>query len=182
VTLEVKQAHELGLDEAKRRLATLADELKADGFTWRWQDDGARIAFEGRGATGTATPTASDVLVMVDLPFLLRGFSGTVEKKIAERLARALAPAVGAPAGFAGAEHGAPAERPATRQPGALATLPDLPGLAATSAQFRAGIIAIGRATGYPADEIAGVMAIESGFAPSATNITGGKGGTGATV
>jgi len=161
-SVDVVRAHTLGLAEAKERLGALARELEPDGFRWSW--DGDVLRFSGRGADGIATPSATDVRVHVELPFLLSGFRGAVEQRVNERLGAALQP------------RATPAPAPSSD------SLPALPGLAATSPQFRAGILAIGRATGFPPDELAGTMSIESGFTPSAQNIGGsGKAGSGAT-
>jgi hypothetical protein len=56
-------------------------------------------------------------------------------------------------------------------------TLPNIPGLEATSFAFKRGLVAIGERTGFPADEIAAVMYRESAFNPAAYNKDGGATG-----
>lgn len=56
-------------------------------------------------------------------------------------------------------------------------TLPNIPGLEATSFAFKRGLVEIGVKTGFPADEIAAVMYRESAFNPAAYNKDGGATG-----
>ena len=89
-TIEIKRAHTLGVDEAKKRAESLAKSMEAQlGIRWSWE--GNKIRFDApsgaaKGASGTVSVDASAVNVEVDLPFLLRAVKGTIEGKINQKL------------------------------------------------------------------------------------------------
>jgi putative polyhydroxyalkanoate system protein len=89
-TIDIRRAHTLDKDEAKRRAEALAKGMEEKlGIRWHWEGD--RIRFDApsgaaKGATGTVHVNPSDVRVEVDLPFLLRAVKGTVESKITQKL------------------------------------------------------------------------------------------------
>jgi putative polyhydroxyalkanoate system protein len=89
-TIDIRRAHSLDKDEAKRRAEALAKGMEEKlGIRWHWE--GSQIRFDApsgaaKGATGTVHVNPSDVRVEVDLPFLLRAVKGTVESKITQKL------------------------------------------------------------------------------------------------
>ncbi|HEY4117351.1 MAG TPA: polyhydroxyalkanoic acid system family protein [Byssovorax sp.] len=89
-TIDIKRAHTLDKDEAKRRAEQLAKGMEDKlGIRWRWEGD--RIKFDApsgaaKGATGAVSVSATEVRVEVDLPFLLRAIKGTIEGKINEKV------------------------------------------------------------------------------------------------
>jgi putative polyhydroxyalkanoate system protein len=89
-TIDIRRAHTLDKEEAKRRAEALAKGLEERmGIRWHW--DGDRIRFDApsgaaKGANGTVYVEPTDVRVEVDLPFLLRAIKGTVESKITQKL------------------------------------------------------------------------------------------------
>lgn len=89
-TIDIRRAHTLAKDEAKRRAEDLAKSMGDKlGLTWRWDDD--HIRFEApsgaaKGTTGTVEVTDSVVRVQIDLPFLLRVLKSKVESKVNEKL------------------------------------------------------------------------------------------------
>ncbi len=89
-TIDIRRAHTLEKEEAKRRAEALAKGMEEKlGIRWHW--DGDRIRFDApsgaaKGATGTVHVDPKDVRVEVDLPFLLRAIKGTVESKINGKL------------------------------------------------------------------------------------------------
>lgn len=90
-SIDIEREHKLPVEEAKRRVAEAADDLKAKmGFSWSWQADTLHFRAEGgaaRGTKGTFTVTPNRVSVHIDLPFLLSPMKGMVAKKIEEKLA-----------------------------------------------------------------------------------------------
>ncbi len=93
-TIDIRRAHTLAKDEAKRRAEDLAKSMDEKlGLTWRWEGD--HIRFEApsgaaKGTTGTVEVTDSVVRVQIDLPFLLRVLKGKVESKVNEKLDQVL--------------------------------------------------------------------------------------------
>ncbi len=89
-TIDIRRAHTLDKEEAKRRAEALAKGMEEKlGIRWRWEGD--KIAFDApsgaaKGANGTVHVDPSFVRVEVDLPFLLRAIKGTVESKISQKL------------------------------------------------------------------------------------------------
>ena len=89
-TIDIRRAHTLDKDEAKRRAEALAKGMEEKlGIRWHWEGDEIRFdapSGAAKGATGTVKVDASDVRVAVDLPFLLRAIKGTIEGKIDQKL------------------------------------------------------------------------------------------------
>jgi len=89
-TIDIRRAHALPAEEAKKRAETLARGMEGKlGIKWRW--DGDRIRFEApsgaaKGTTGIVSVDTSAVRVEIDLPFLLRAIKGTVESRVNEKL------------------------------------------------------------------------------------------------
>ena len=89
-TIDIRRAHTLDKDEAKRRAETLAKGLEEKlGIRWHWEGD--KIRFDApsgaaKGSSGTVSVDPRDIRVEVDLPFLLRAVKGTVESKINQKL------------------------------------------------------------------------------------------------
>ncbi len=94
-TIDITRSHNLGMDAAKERAASLADSMKEKlGISWKW--DGDRIRFDApsgmaKGASGLISVAASTVRVEIDLPLLLRAMKGTIESKVNEKLDKSLA-------------------------------------------------------------------------------------------
>ena len=89
-TIEIKRAHSLDRDEARRRAEGLARSME-EKLKVRWSWDGDFIRFDApsgaaKGTSGTVRVGQAEVHVEVTLPFLLRGIKGTVEAKINQKL------------------------------------------------------------------------------------------------
>ncbi|HEY8039324.1 MAG TPA: polyhydroxyalkanoic acid system family protein [Polyangiaceae bacterium] len=89
-TIDVRRAHALPKEEARKRAEELAKAMQAKfDLEWRW--DGDRILFDAprgaaKGTKGSVDVGEKDVRVQIDLPFLLRMIKGTVESKVNEKL------------------------------------------------------------------------------------------------
>jgi putative polyhydroxyalkanoate system protein len=89
-TIDIRRAHALDKDEARKRAEALAKGMEEKlGLRWSW--DGDRIRFDApggaaKGAKGTIHIEPTEVRVEVDLPLLLRAVKGTVESKINQKL------------------------------------------------------------------------------------------------
>ena len=96
-TIDIKRAHTLDIEEAKKRAEALAKDMEGKlGIRWNW--DGDNIKFDApsgaaKGATGTVKVDASHVSVAIDLPFLLRAVKGTISEKVSEKLDKLITPA-----------------------------------------------------------------------------------------
>jgi putative polyhydroxyalkanoate system protein len=92
--IDVRRNHSLPKDEAKKRAEDLAKSMQQKlELEWRWEGD--RIVFEAprgaaKGTKGSVEVTGTDVRVQIDLPFLMRVLTGTVEAKVNEKLAQRL--------------------------------------------------------------------------------------------
>src|SRR4051812_89786 len=95
-TIDIKRAHTLDVDEAKRRaedfVRGMAHKL---GMQWRW--DGDLIRFDAssgaaKGATGTLKVDPAGVRVEVTLPLVLRAIKGTIEAKMNQKLDALIGP------------------------------------------------------------------------------------------
>ncbi len=93
-TIDVRHAHTLPKEEAKKRAEVLAKSMQSRfDLEWRWEGD--HIVFEAprgaaKGTKGSVEVTNSEVRVQIDLPFLLRMMKGTVESKVTEKLGQVL--------------------------------------------------------------------------------------------
>jgi len=89
-TIDVRRAHALPKEEARKRAEDLANSMKQRfELDWRW--DGDRIAFDAprgaaKGTKGTVEVGDKEVRVQIDLPFLLRMLKGTIESKVNDKL------------------------------------------------------------------------------------------------
>jgi putative polyhydroxyalkanoate system protein len=89
-TIDVRRAHALPKEEARKRAEDLANSMKQKfELDWRW--DGDRIAFDAprgaaKGTKGTVEVGDKEVRVQIDLPFLLRMLKGTIESKVNDKL------------------------------------------------------------------------------------------------
>ena len=89
-TIDIKRAHSLPLDDAKKKAEELAKGMESKfGIVWKW--DGNTIRFDApsgaaKGTKGEVGVTERDVRVAIDLPFMLRVMKGTIEDKVNEKL------------------------------------------------------------------------------------------------
>jgi putative polyhydroxyalkanoate system protein len=89
-TIDIKRAHKLPLDDAKKKAEELAQGMESKfGIVWKW--DGNTIRFDApsgaaKGTKGEVAVTEKDVRVAIDLPFMLRVMKGTIEAKVNEKL------------------------------------------------------------------------------------------------
>ncbi len=89
-TIDVKRAHSLPKEEARKRAEDLARTM-AEKFNLEWKWQGDSILFDAprgaaKGTKGEVSVTDKEVRVQIDLPFLLRVMKGTVESKVNEKL------------------------------------------------------------------------------------------------
>lgn len=93
-TIDVRRAHTLTKDEARKRAEDFARTMQQRfELDWRWEGD--RIVFDAprgaaKGTKGSVDVGDRDVRVQIDLPFLLRMLKGTVESKVNEKLDKLL--------------------------------------------------------------------------------------------
>ena len=93
-TIDIKRAHSVGKEEAKKRAEELAKDMEGKlGIRWNWEGD--KIKFDApsgtaKGAKGTISVSDADVRVEIDLPLLLRAIKGTVESKVNDKLEKVL--------------------------------------------------------------------------------------------
>ena len=93
-TIDIKRAHSLSLDDARKKAEDLAKGM-ADkfGIVWKWEGDTIRFDAPSGAAKGTKGEVAvsdKDVRVAIDLPFMLRVMKGTIEEKVQEKLSALL--------------------------------------------------------------------------------------------
>jgi putative polyhydroxyalkanoate system protein len=93
-TIDVRRAHALPKEEARKRAEDLAKSMQ-QRFELVWHWDGDRIVFDAprgaaKGTRGSVDVGDRDVRVQIDLPFLLRMLKGTVESKVNEKLSQLL--------------------------------------------------------------------------------------------
>jgi putative polyhydroxyalkanoate system protein len=89
-TIDVRRAHALPKEEARKRAEELANSMK-QRFELEWRWDGDRIAFDAprgaaKGTKGSVEVGDKEVRVQIDLPFLLRMLKGTIESKVTDKL------------------------------------------------------------------------------------------------
>ena len=84
-TIRVERRHSFSepeaLEKAKELVGQFAGRLNADV---RW--DGTRASFKGKGFSGSASVTADNVAVDVDLSLLLRPMKGSIEARLEQEL------------------------------------------------------------------------------------------------
>jgi putative polyhydroxyalkanoate system protein len=89
-TIEQRKAHSYPKEEARKKAEGLADELKAKlNLEWAWRGD--TIDFEAKSGTakgvkGTVDVGDNEIVVKIDLPFMLRPLKGMVESKVKQKL------------------------------------------------------------------------------------------------
>jgi putative polyhydroxyalkanoate system protein len=89
-TIDVRRAHSLSKDDAKKRAEELAKSMEEKfNLVWKWEGD--KITFDApkgaaKGTKGQVSVTDKEVRVEIDLPFLLRVMKGTIEDKVNEKL------------------------------------------------------------------------------------------------
>jgi hypothetical protein len=96
--MRIEVFHKLTKEEATRRMKSLVDTLKEeyageiDHADINWGDHGADFRLKARGYTidGTGYVTMDQVVVDLDLPFMLRMFSSKVEKPVREAIEKTL--------------------------------------------------------------------------------------------
>jgi putative polyhydroxyalkanoate system protein len=93
-TIDVRRAHALPKEEARKRAEDLANSMK-QRFELEWHWDGDRIVFDAprgaaKGTRGSVEVGDTEVRVQIDLPFLLRMLKGTIESKVNDKLNKLL--------------------------------------------------------------------------------------------
>ena len=93
-TIDVRRAHTLTKDEARKRAEDFARTMQ-QRFELDWHWDGDRILFEAprgaaKGTRGSVDVADREVRVQIDLPMLLRMLKGTIESKVNEKLNQVL--------------------------------------------------------------------------------------------
>jgi putative polyhydroxyalkanoate system protein len=89
-TIDVRRAHSLPKEDAKKRAEVLAGSMQQKfELVWHW--DGDRIVFDAphgaaKGTKGSVEVSEKEVRVQIDLPFLLRMLKGTIESKVNDKL------------------------------------------------------------------------------------------------
>ena len=89
-TIEQHKPHAYPKEEARKKAENLADELKAKlHLEWSWRGD--TIDFEAKSGTakgvkGTVDVFDKEIVVKIDLPFMLRPLKGMVESKVKAKL------------------------------------------------------------------------------------------------
>ena len=89
-TIDIKRAHSLPIDDAKKKAEELAKGMESTfGIVWKWE--GNSIKFDApsgaaKGTKGEVAVSEKDVRVAIDLPFMLRVMKGTIEDKVNEKL------------------------------------------------------------------------------------------------
>ncbi|GAC1543748.1 MAG: polyhydroxyalkanoic acid system family protein [Polyangiales bacterium] len=89
-TIEQRKSHNLGKEAARKKAEELADQLKTKlSIEWAWRGD--TIEFEAKsgaakGTKGTVDVTDTEIVVKIDLPFMLRPLKGMVESRVKEKL------------------------------------------------------------------------------------------------
>jgi putative polyhydroxyalkanoate system protein len=89
-TIDVRRAHALPKEEARRRAEDLASSMK-ERFELDWSWEGDRIVFDAprgaaKGTKGSVDVGDKEVRVQIDLPFLLRMLKGKIESKVNDKL------------------------------------------------------------------------------------------------
>lgn len=89
-TIDIKRAHSLPLDDAKKKAEELAKGMEQKfGIHWKWEGDTIRFdapSGAAKGTKGEVSVSDKDVRVAIDLPFMLRVMKGTIEDKVNEKL------------------------------------------------------------------------------------------------
>lgn len=89
-TIEQRKSHAYPKEEARKKAENLAEELKAKlKLEWVWRGD--TIDFEAKSGTakgvkGTVDVSDKEIVVKIDLPFMLRPLKGMVESRVKDKL------------------------------------------------------------------------------------------------
>lgn len=86
--INITRSHTLGKAEAKTRANQVLDRMKSQGIEGTWNGDVFNIT---KPAKGTFTVSDTQVVVAIDLPFLMKALKGTIEGRINQELERSLA-------------------------------------------------------------------------------------------
>lgn len=85
--IDITREHSLPREEIKQRIESALEELPGS-YIW----NGDTLVFRANsGASGSVELTATSLRLQARLPFLLRGFAGTIRDRINARLDEALA-------------------------------------------------------------------------------------------
>ena len=92
-TIKISVPHQLGTDEAKRRITTLISETKAQfgqevsNLQESWNGEQGNFSFSARGfsVSGNVLVEATNARMDINLPFAAMLFKGKIEKEISSR-------------------------------------------------------------------------------------------------
>jgi putative polyhydroxyalkanoate system protein len=93
-TIEIKRSHSVPLEELKKKLDGMSGSLEAKySVKGHWAGEDMLLEGSGmaRGVKGRIRVDATQVLVELDLPLLLRPMKGQIEESIARKLDKSLA-------------------------------------------------------------------------------------------
>ncbi len=88
--IELRRAHDLGLEAARAAADRMAETLGRK-FDLRGVWSGNTLKFERPGVSGTLDITAKDVHLAVTLGFLLKAMRGSIERAVNEELEKLFA-------------------------------------------------------------------------------------------
>ncbi len=92
-TINIAVPHQLGTDEAKRRITTLISETKAkfghevSDLQENWNGNQGNFSFKARGfsVSGDLQVEPSNAVMKINLPFAAAFFKGRIEQEISTR-------------------------------------------------------------------------------------------------
>jgi len=83
--ISIKRAHQLPLEQARSAAQQIADRMVNEfDMSTQWQGD--VLAFKRSGVSGTLALRENEAQVDVNLDFLFKAFSSTLEEKIARNM------------------------------------------------------------------------------------------------
>ncbi len=89
-SIKIEQSHDLGIAEARMRVAKLEPMLKDRfGLALAWQGDVAQ--FKGKGFNGSLTVAEQNVVIDLSLGILARPFAGKIRNALLEHMRNTLA-------------------------------------------------------------------------------------------
>jgi putative polyhydroxyalkanoate system protein len=91
-TVQVEESHALGVEGAKQKLGSFADEIKKYGMSLSW--NGSEAELKGTGASGSVKVTPDKVTVVVKLGMLAKA-AGVKPDKLHDSIQRRLKAALG---------------------------------------------------------------------------------------
>lgn len=92
--IQITRQHTLGPDAARQLAEAAAQEL-AQRYDMRWHWAGNQICFQRPGAQGTIGVSDTQIVISVELGFLLKAFKRDIEDKIKVKLAQLFEPPPG---------------------------------------------------------------------------------------